>query len=165
MTFDVSTLRLLACGLLLCTSVAQAKRSEALRIELGPDATPAQLEGQREQLRAAFSNTDDYAEMRASDRSELEKTLDRISGRLDDAGTLASLEEADRRAVLDEVEQVNALLATSHEDSQKVCRREAQIGSNRLRSVCMTAAQRRRQSENARQLRDLNPQENRNLSD
>lgn len=165
MTFDVSALRLIACGLLLCSGFAHAKKSEPLQIVLAPDATTAQLQQQRAQVDTAFTNTDDYAEMRAGDRSEMAKLLDGISGRLEDAGTLAALPDAERRTVLDDVQQVNALLETAHADSRKVCQREQVIGSNRLRSVCMTAAQRRRQSEAARQLRDLNPQENRNLSD
>jgi hypothetical protein len=103
--------------------------------------------------------------MRASDRSRMDKTLDRISVQIGDAGTLAALPDAEQRTVREEVEQVNALLSTAHADSRKVCQREPVIGSNRLRSVCMTAGQRRRQSENTRQLRDLNPQEHRNLGD
>lgn len=154
MAFALPSLRLLACGLLLCTGMAQAKRSEPVRIELAPDATPAQLEEQRKQLEAAISGTDDYAEMRATDRTHVDEALERMSGQLDAAGTLASLPAADRVALLDELEQVNDILATAHDESRKVCKREPEIGSNRLRSVCMTAAQRRRQSEDARRLRD-----------
>ena len=55
---------------------------------------------------------------------------------------------------LDEAEEVNETLETARHDSRIVCTREATMGSNRTRRVCLTVAQRRRQSGDAQRLRE-----------
>lgn len=144
-------LRLLALALVVFTGTADAKRDEPARLELAADATMASLTEQRERIEGALKDSEDYAELRASDRKQIRDALDRMAGQLESAGSLAALADADRRALLGQQDEVNGILETAHGDSRMVCKREKEIGSNFRRSVCMTVAQRRRMSEQAQQ--------------
>ncbi len=151
MALGNSKLRLLALALVVFSCTAQAKRDEPARLELAADATTASLAEQRALIEGAIKNEDNYAELRASDRKQVREALDAMAGQLESAGSLASLADADRKALLAQQDEVNGILSTAHGESRLVCKREKEIGSNFRRNVCMTVAQRRRMSEQAQQ--------------
>ena len=144
--------RLLALALALTAfhGTAQAKRDEPVSLALPADATSIQLAEQRKQIEGALQDPDDYAELRASDRTQVRDSLDQMAGQLEAAGSLAALSDADRAALLSRQEEVNAILATAYDDSRTTCIREQQMGSNFRRSVCKTVAERRRLMEQSK---------------
>lgn len=144
-----SRLRLLALAIVVISGTAQAKRDEPARLDLPANATTAQFAEQRGQIEAAIKDAEAYAELRASDRRQVRESLDRMNGQIEVSGSLAALSDADRKALLAQQEDLNAVLKTAHGDSRMVCKREKEIGSNFRRTVCMTVAQRRRMSEQA----------------
>lgn len=152
MTFGSSALRLLALSLLIAGGSAHAKREEPARLALAADATADHLQQQRDQIEQALKDTQDYAELRASDRQKLRDTMDQMARQLETAGSLAALADADRSAVLSQQDQVNSVLETGRNDSRVVCTREKEMGSNFRRSVCLTVAQRRRTAEQAQMM-------------
>jgi hypothetical protein len=145
-------LRLLALALVAFSFTAQAKRDEAARLELSADATTATLAEQRASIEGAIKDTEDYVELRASDRKQVRDAMDQMATQLETAGTLAALSDTDRKALLAQQDEVNAILKTAHGDSRLVCTREKEMGSNFRRSVCLTVAQRRRQADSAQQM-------------
>lgn len=151
MTLGKPSLRLLAFAVLAFSFTAQAKRDEPARLELAADATTASLSEQRAGIEGAIKDSEDYVELRSSDRKQVSDALDRMAAQLETAGSLAALTESERKAVLEQQEEINGILKTAHGDSRMVCTREKEMGSNFRRSVCLTVAQRRRQADGARQ--------------
>jgi len=148
----LSKLRLLTLAFLVISGTAQAKREEPARLDLPANATATQLAEQRGQIEIALKDADAYAEMRASDRKQVRDSLDGMAGRIEAAGSLAELADADRKALLAQQDDVNDILETARNDSRMICTREKEMGSNFRRSVCMTVAQRRRAADHARTL-------------
>lgn len=145
-------LRLLALALVAFSFTAQAKRDEPARLALAADATTTSLAEQRAGIEDAIKDSEDYVELRASDRKQLRDAMDGMARQLDAAGSVAALPEAGRVALLAQQDEVNAVLKTAHADSRLVCTREKEMGSNFRRSVCLTVAQRRRQADSAQQM-------------
>lgn len=143
---------LFALALAAFSCAANAKREEPAHLNLPADATAVQLAAQREQIERAIKNTEQYAELRASDGKRVRDLLDGMASQLEAAGSLAALPEADRRALLEEQDSINAVLGTAYGDSRLVCKREKEIGSNFRRTVCMTVAQRRKMSDDAQMM-------------
>lgn len=152
MTLGTAPLRLLAFALLVFVGSAEAKRNEPARLELAADATTESVAVQRAGIESAIKDSEDYAELRASDRKLVRAALDQIAGQLETAGSLAALSETDRTALLAQQDEINGILTTAHGDSRMVCKREKEMGSNFRRTVCMSVAQRRRMSESAQMM-------------
>ncbi|MFY2764222.1 hypothetical protein [Arenimonas sp. MALMAid1274] len=142
--------RLLAASLCLLAGFAHAKIAPELRLELSDDATAAEFEARSAEILKALGDTQDYSELREHDRRRVKEALGRIGTDLSTVESLAQLPEAQRTAIRSEQDAINATLATARADSRMICVREQVIGSNRRRSVCLTAAQRRRDAATAR---------------
>lgn len=142
--------RLLVLALCLGASLAHAKVAPETRLDLSATATASEFEAQRARIITAIADPDDYAELRAADRKDVKDGLGRIGEQLSTADSLAQLPDDQRAAVLAQQDEINETLATARADSRMVCAREQAIGSNFRRSVCLTAAQRRRDAEAAR---------------
>lgn len=152
MALGNSRLHLLAFALVAFSCTAQAKRDEPARLELAADATTASLAEQREAIEGAIKDSEDYVELRASDRKQVRDAMDQMATQLEAAGSLSALADANRAALLAQQEEVNQILETAHGDSRMVCTREKEMGSNFRRSVCLTVGQRRRQADSAQQM-------------
>ncbi|HBD18700.1 MAG TPA: hypothetical protein DC063_00395 [Arenimonas sp.] len=141
---------LLIASLALALPVA-AKQEEQPRLQLDAGATRAELAEQRARIEAAI-RTDAYAEFKRTDRTALAERLDALEGALPEQGALAEL-PAERQAwVGSEQEKLNDLLDRAYADSRVTCVRQEQIGSSMRKKVCTTAAQRRRSSDEIRNL-------------
>ena len=108
------------------------------------------FDAQRQSIEADLADGKTYSELSDSDRSKVTEALQRMGSLLHDAGGVAALDEAQKVRVFNDQELVNSILAKAGNDSRLVCRREKQIGSNRITTQCMTALQRARQTEEAR---------------
>lgn len=125
---------------------AAAKQEEQPRLQLGADATRAELAEQRARIEAAL-RTEAYSEFKRTDRTALAERLDALEGALPEQGALAELPAENQAWVGSEQEKLNALLDRAYADSRVTCVREEQIGSSMRKRVCATAAQRRRNSD------------------
>ena len=125
---------------------AAARQEEQPRLQLGADATRAELAEQRARIEAAL-RTEAYAEFRRTDRTDLSERLDALEAALPEQGALAELPPESQARVGSEQEKLNKLLDRAYADSRVTCVREEQIGSSMRKRVCATAAQRRRNSD------------------
>ncbi|HEU0153362.1 MAG TPA: hypothetical protein VFQ84_08465 [Arenimonas sp.] len=151
----IGATRLLFIGLLLAATTVDAKRGdEDVGLSLADTTTHADFQAQRAAIDEALAEPEQYSEMSRSSRSSLQASLDAIAARLEASGSLAAMSDAERDALAADAEDVNEMLETARHDSRIVCTREATMGSNRTRRVCLTVAQRRRQSEGAQRLRE-----------
>ncbi|WP_374473638.1 hypothetical protein [Arenimonas sp.] len=141
---------LLLASLALALPVA-AKQEEQPRLQLGADATRAELAEQRARIEAAL-RTEAYAEFRRTDRTDLSERLDALEAALPEQGALAELPPENQAWVGSEQEKLNKLLDRAYADSRVTCVRQEQIGSSMRKRVCTTAAQRRRSSDEIRNL-------------
>lgn len=143
----------LACVLLLAlplgTGLAQAKAAPEVLLDLQAAPTAEAFEARREQITLAIADKEAFAELRAADRKVVLDTLGHIGTKLEASGSVAALDDGERSALLQRQAELNSILETARKDSRLVCTREKTMGSNFRRSVCMTVAQRRRNSEQA----------------
>jgi hypothetical protein len=147
--------RLVFLGLLLASTGVDAKRGDdEVGISLAATTTAAEFQAQRAAIDQALAEPERYSEMDRSTRASLQASLDAMAARLEASGGLSAMSEAERNALATEAEEVNETLETARHDSRVVCTREATMGSNRTRRVCLTVAQRRRQSGDAQRLRE-----------
>ncbi|MDR7067916.1 hypothetical protein J2X02_000733 [Pseudoxanthomonas japonensis] len=108
------------------------------------------FQAQRRAIETDLANGETYSELTSKDRVQVSEALDRIGALLSESGDIAGLGEAQKVRVFNDQELVNNILSQAADDSRLVCRREKQIGSNRVTTQCMTALQRDRQAEQAR---------------
>jgi hypothetical protein len=125
---------------------AQAKREEVVvQIEQGG---PVAEQLQRVELALKGES---YSEISQEDRDRAQAALARIRSRMEGLERVDQLHPDARTAIYNDQELVNTILTRAHADSRMVCRRERTTGSNRPQQVCMTVAQQRQISENARE--------------
>lgn len=147
--------RLVFLGLLLAATGVDAKRGgDEVGISLAAATTAADFQAQRVAIDQALAEPELYAEMDRGTRASLQASLDAMAARLEASGGLSAMSEAERSALAAEADQVNEALETARHDSRIVCTREATMGSNRTRRVCLTVAQRRRQSGDGQRMRE-----------
>ncbi|GAB2494507.1 hypothetical protein [Arenimonas alkanexedens] len=146
MTFATGATRLIFLGLLLMATRAEAKSVDEAGITLSADATAAEFQTQRAAINEALAEPELYSEMDANTRKSLQGSLDAMAAQLEAKGSLSAMDESERSALETEADRVNKMLETARNESRLVCTRETTMGSNRARRVCMTVAQRRRQS-------------------
>ncbi len=108
------------------------------------------FEAQRQAIEADLKDGKTYSELSDKDRVAVNEALDRMETALASAGGVTGLDAEQKVRVFNDQELVNSILAKAGDDSRLVCRREKQIGSNRITTQCMTALQRARQTEEAR---------------
>ena len=91
-----------------------------------------------------------FKDLDKADRDELLNRQARVLELLAGRQSLAELETADRGFVASELAWIDGAVRRA-EDDRIVCRMEKKIGSNRSERICTTAAQQRRQREQARE--------------
>ncbi len=102
-------------------------------------------------------HSEHYSEISLEDKSKVQAALSRIRNRLGDHEQVEQVNPQARNDIYNDQELINNILSQAHADSRMVCRRERTTGSNRPQQVCMTVAQRREATENAKDaLRNYN---------
>lgn len=114
------------------------------------DLQERSFDEQVSQIRADLADGETYSEIGADDRHTVNQLLDRIGMKLERAGSIDNLPEYQRVDIFNDQERINTILTRGMEDSRMDCRRERVTGTNRLTSVCMTVADRRRAREQGR---------------
>jgi len=94
--------------------------------------------------------TEEYSEIGAEDKGKVQAAIGRIREHLGDRSSPEEVNPDARTLIFNDQELINTILSRAHADSRMVCRRERSTGSNRPQQVCMTVAQRREATENAR---------------
>ena len=96
-----------------------------------------------------------YSEVKPEDQEKVRQTLARMAKSLEGVGAIAELTEEQKVALLNDQEQVNALL-TGNEKEQVVCTRRELPGTHMHHSVCESKgdAQTRRE-ESRKTIRDM----------
>jgi hypothetical protein len=105
---------------------------------------------QQTQLRAqAAAGKGAFKEMERRDRDALIERQDRVLRMLGGLQTLEDMAPDQRTEVFNDLEWIRAAI-TRAEDDRMVCEYTRIAGSNRMKSVCMTARQQREHRDNAR---------------
>ena len=144
----ISAVALLGCLSLGAHAKPPANPDEAA-MALADDAPVAEQLAKVE--RALHS--EDYSELSVADKSRVQAALDRIRTRMAGRERFDQLTPPQKVEVFNDQEVVNTLMTNAKEDSRMVCRSERPIGSNRPQRTCMTVAQRRQATEDARQMK------------
>ena len=137
--------RLMVAFALAMPAYAFGSASGQAALDIG-EAFPAQ----HAKIQATLADGKTYSEISRQDAEAVKQALDRIAGHLQQAGTLQALDAATQSSLLGDQELVNRLLSKAGENSRQICVRERKLGSNRITSHCTTVAERRRQTEAAR---------------
>ena len=113
------------------------------------DAGNDDLAGQRAAVLQEMENGERFAEISDDDKAEVFAALDRMEKVL--AGrSIEQLGEAEKVALINDQELINALLTKASIDSRIQCRREKRVGSHRTTSTCRSVAEWRRASQKSR---------------
>lgn len=134
---------LLACALMGPAAVAKDAKLSEVRMQ------PAQFSEYRASIETALQSDESLAQMSLEHREEVRVILRRMDATLNGVSSIDQLPEKARRELFNDQERLHVLLGQAEEDSRLICRREKTTGSNRARSVCISVAERRRQSEGA----------------
>ena len=132
---------LFAVALTFCATTAHATSEPSVSVQ--DDGFAAQVR----QIERDLSDGKTYAEMSRAERDEVRSILDRMSDRLEGVTDVDQMAEADRLALFNDQERVNAMLVTGYRDSRVVCSRQQRTGSHRREANCQTVAERRRRAE------------------
>ncbi|WNH47965.1 MULTISPECIES: hypothetical protein [Stenotrophomonas] len=101
--------------------------------------------------------SDKYSELTLENKSAVQASLNQIRAQMGDHERIDQVAPQNKVAIFNEQEKINTILTQGHADSRLVCRREKTVGSNFPTNNCMTVAERRRATENARtNMRDVN---------
>ncbi len=105
---------------------------------------------QQQSIRAdAEAGKDRYKGMKDTTRQELYKHQDVVSRLLQGKAYTTDLPEHDQVTVFNALESIEAILNNA-EDQRMVCERYKPTGSHRVKTLCMTVAQRRAAQEGAK---------------
>ena len=128
------------------TAVAWGKSNEAaLDVE-----TPFHV--QQQKIKADFEEGKKYSEISAKDREQVELALGRIAQTMATVSAIDELTAEQKVQVFNDQELVNTTLTKASQDSRLICRRETPVGTRRSQHQCSTVGERRRQSEDAREM-------------
>lgn len=119
-----------------------ANRGAAGDLDMGVQSFNAQAA----QIRADLAGSDKYSEISDEDRRTVLSLLARIESVLGPEGRAEGLSTQATVDIFNDQEQINGILTNARADSRVICRREQVTGSHRKQHVCMTSAERRRQS-------------------
>jgi hypothetical protein len=104
---------------------------------------------QQQQIRAEVEKRDGrFKDMDAVKREELFARQGKVASLLAGKKATTELPEADQIVVFNELEAIEGIVNKA-EDERMVCERIKPVGSNRPKTVCMTAAERRAEREAA----------------
>jgi hypothetical protein len=118
-----------------------------------PDPPPGvqEIVAQQSRLRdEAINGVGAFKDMPATERHALIQRQDRVLTILDGVANLDEMRPDERTAVLNDLEWIKATIGKL-EDERIVCEYTRIAGSNRMKSVCMTAREQRELRENARE--------------
>ncbi len=105
---------------------------------------------QQQQIRSeAEARNGRYKDLSEEKRSELFSRLAQVSNLLKEVTLTTELKEAEQIELSNALESISAIVNAA-EDDRMVCERSRPVGSNRMRTVCKTVAQRRIEREAAR---------------
>lgn len=139
-----SPLKTLVFGLLL--SVASASVLASPDPALGVQEIVVQQTRLRDQ---AINGVGAFKDMPAIERHALIQRQDRVLTLLEGVATVDEMRPDQRTELLNDLEWIKATIAKV-EDDRIVCEYTRIAGSNRMKSVCMTAREQREHRENAR---------------
>ncbi len=109
---------------------------------------------QQTQLRAqVVAGKGAFKDMSKAERAALVERQDRVLQMLGGLETLETMAPDQRTIVFNDLEWIKAVVAKA-EDDRMVCEYTKIAGSNRMKSVCMTAREQREQRDKARRLLD-----------
>ena len=104
---------------------------------------------QQQAIRAeAEANHGRYKDMKKRTRQELFAQQDLLTGKLQGVAYTTDLPEHDQVVVFNALESIEAIVNNA-EDQRMVCERHKPTGSHRIKTICVTAAQRRVDQEEA----------------
>lgn len=89
-----------------------------------------------------------FKDMSTAERKVLVERQDRVLQQLDSTQTFEQLAPHQRTEIFNDLEWIKAAV-TKAEDDRKVCEYTRSVGSNRVKSVCMTAKEQREHREAA----------------
>jgi hypothetical protein len=113
--------------------------------------TPEGLRTAQDALkRDLVAKKSDYSHLSEAEKQAILRKQDAIYAFIDGRTTFDGLSDDDKRRLANAVEEVRAMVAKA-EDSRMICERVRVIGSNRPENKCMTAGERRRIREKAKQ--------------
>lgn len=119
-------------------------------IDLQSEAPAAQFDDIRKAL-----NTEDYAEITATDRRTVLELIDRMERQIGER-EVGDLSDEHKARLFNWQDEANMILVGAAEDSRLVCRRQGTVGTRFKTTHCETVAERRRVREaNQQQLRDM----------
>lgn len=104
---------------------------------------------QQKQIRNELMASKDYRGLSESERTELLSRQDGLLRLLESKQTEQELTSDERVYAFNQLEWIEGVL-NDEQDERMICKRERQIGSNRMQRVCRTAAQIEREREAAR---------------
>ena len=140
-----SSLKALVFGLLLSVASAAALASSDPQ-----QGSLQEIVAQQTRLRdEAINGVGAFKDMPAIERHALIQRQDRVLTVLDGIETIDQMRPDQRTQVLNDLEWIKATIAKV-EDGRIVCEYTRIAGSNRMKSVCMTAREQREHRENAR---------------
>ncbi len=90
-----------------------------------------------------------YKDMKKSTRQELFSRQDLVTGKLQGVAYTTDLPEHDQVVVFNALESIEAIVNNA-EDERMVCERYKPTGSHRIKTLCMTVAQRREAQEDGK---------------
>ena len=132
---------LLVCLLALVPAFAGAAEGNQLRV------TEGRFDAQVRAIEKGLSDGKSYAELSRADREEVRRLLGRMAERLEGVDSVDQMPEADRLAVFNDQERVNALLVKGYADSRLVCEKRGRTGTHMREARCQTVAERRRRAQ------------------
>ena len=138
-------------ALVFCLALAAAGAVSAAKAPPpSVDAGREDLGAQRAAVLQEMEKGERFAEISEADKAQVFAALDRMEKLL--AGRrIGDLPEADKVALINDQELVNALLTKANRDSRMQCKREKRVGSHRTTSTCRTVAEWRRASQQSRE--------------
>ncbi len=122
-------------------AAAAAPKHETLNID------PPRFEAQRQALEKELASGETYRSIQPDSRMEVLAALDRVEDSLADVTAMEQLDAGRRRAVVEDLQTINTLLAQAAADSRVVCTRERATGTGMAVRTCKTVGERRRDSQ------------------
>lgn len=113
------------------------------------DIAASDFSAQSSQIRNELASGDQFSEITASDRATVLRLLDSMESQIGRVEAVSDLSPRTRTELFNQQEQVNVLLGQAAADSQQICRRVRPTGTRRSHTICTTAAEARREREDA----------------
>lgn len=116
----------------------------------GPSLAISEITRQQAEIRSdVMAGTGRYRDMPEATKQELLSRQTRVLGLVSGKTSAAELDEADRLAVFNDLEWIEAAI-NDESGNELICKREKRLGTNRAERVCKTARQIEAEKEYAR---------------